>query len=178
MIRLLGAKDLRKIKAQRKNFQRATMDCRTWSRVNGGLHVPNQLSFHLFIDWNDSMSSNKPEAIVQAQLDAYNAHDVNALVAIYADDVEQYAHPATLLARGSAQLRARFETRFASARPQAELRQRIVSGNTVIDHETVRSATPEGDSATDLVAIYEVSGTRIAKAWFIFGSTTVTPAAV
>lgn len=122
-------------------------------------------------------NSATPEAVVQAQLDAYNAHDVNALVAIYADDVEQYAHPATLLARGSAQLRTRFETRFASAKPQAKLRQRIVSGNTVIDHETVRTATPDGSSDTELVAIYEVNGARIAKAWFIFGATTVTAAA-
>jgi len=114
------------------------------------------------------MSDSTPAAVVQAQLDAYNAHDIDALVAIYADDVEQYNHPATLLATGSAQLRARFEVRFASAKPHAELRHRIVCGNTVIDHETVRS----GASSTELVAIYEVSGARIAKAWFIFGATT------
>ena len=34
-----------------------------------------------------------PAAIVQAQLDAYNAHDVPALLAIYADDAQQFQHP-------------------------------------------------------------------------------------
>jgi ketosteroid isomerase-like protein len=33
-------------------------------------------------------SAEAVEAVVQAQLDAYNAHDVEALAAIYADDAE------------------------------------------------------------------------------------------
>ena len=41
-----------------------------------------------------------PTTIVQAQLDAYNAHDVPALLAIYADDAQQFQHPDTLLATG------------------------------------------------------------------------------
>src|SRR5476649_1431171 len=96
--------------------------------------------------------ASTPEAVVQAQLDAYNAHDVDALIAIYADDAQQFQHPATLLAQGSAQIRARFASRFAAARPHARLVKRIAVG--------------------DLVAMYQVQDGRIAKAWFIFGAKT------
>lgn len=50
------------------------------------------------------MNTFSPTTVVQAQLDAYNAHDVAALLAIYADDVQQFQHPDTLLAQGSAQI--------------------------------------------------------------------------
>jgi hypothetical protein len=118
---------------------------------------------------NEMSDENAPEAVVQAQLDAYNAHDVDMLVAIYAADAEQYQHPSTLLARGSAEIRTRFSTRFAEAAPQARLHKRIVAGNTVIDHETVTSRTAQGSASADIVAIYEVQDGRIAKAWFLSG---------
>ncbi|MDC8758858.1 nuclear transport factor 2 family protein [Janthinobacterium fluminis] len=108
-----------------------------------------------------------PAAVVQAQLDAYNAHDVAALVAVYADDVEHYQHPSTLLASGTEAIRSRFTARFASAKPHAVLLQRIVCGDTVIDHETVHSTTPDGPASVDMVAIYEVRAGRIARAWFM-----------
>jgi len=113
-----------------------------------------------------------PEAIVQAQLDAYNAHDVDALIAIYADDAQQFQHPATLLAQGSAQIRERFASRFAAAKPHAKLIKRIVAGDMVIDHEIVSSAAAEGPGSIELVAMYQVADGRIAKAWFIFGAKT------
>ena len=116
---------------------------------------------------------SNPAAVVQAQLDAYNAHDVEALVAIYAADVQQFEHPATLLATGSAQLRERFTARFASSRPHAQLLQRIVCGNMVIDHEKISNIFPEGPGSTELVAMYEVDGAHIAKAWFKFGAKTL-----
>jgi hypothetical protein len=113
-----------------------------------------------------------PEAVVQAQLDAYNAHDVEALVAIYADDAEQFQHPATPMARGAAQLRARFSARFAESRPRAQLLNRIVAGNIVIDHEHIHSQFPEGAGRQEMVATYEVVDGRIARAWFIIGART------
>lgn len=109
-----------------------------------------------------------PTDVVQAQLDAYNAHDVAALVAIYADDVRQFQHPDVLLAEGSAQLAARFTARFAASRPQARLLNRIACGKLVIDHEIVTSITDQGTAEQELVATYEVVDGRIARAWFSF----------
>jgi len=109
-----------------------------------------------------------PTSVVQAQLDAYNAHDVPALLAIYADDAQQFQHPDTLLAQGSAQIGPRFTARFAASKPQAQLLNRIACGRLVIDHEIVSSVTPEGTSKQELVATYEVVDGRIARAWFSF----------
>jgi hypothetical protein len=36
------------------------------------------------------LKSTDPASIVQRQLDAYNARDIDALMAIYAEDVEHY----------------------------------------------------------------------------------------
>lgn len=111
---------------------------------------------------------NTPADVVQAQLDAYNAHDVAALVAIYADRVQQFQHPDVLLAEGSAQIAARFTNRFAASRPQARLLNRIACGKLVIDHEIVTSVTDQGTAEQELVATYEVVDGRIARAWFSF----------
>lgn len=114
------------------------------------------------------MNTFSPTTVVQAQLDAYNAHDVAALLAIYADDVQQFQHPDTLLAQGSAQIAARFTTRFAASRPQARLLNRIACGKLVIDHEIVTSITEQGTTEQELVATYEVVDGRIARVWFSF----------
>eukprot|EP01133_Synstelium_polycarpum_P026569 gene26569-31953_t len=119
---------------------------------------------------NDTRIS--PTAVVQAQLDAYNAHDVPALLAIYADDAQQFQHPDTLLATGSAQIGPRFTARFAASRPQAQLLNRIACGALVIDHEIVHGVTDDGVSAQELVATYEVAQGRICRAWFSFGALT------
>jgi hypothetical protein len=114
-----------------------------------------------------------PEAIVQRQLDAFNARNVDALLAVYAEDAEMYEHPARLVARGSAALRERFMIRFQEPNLHATLLKRIVSGNTVVDHESVTRTFPEGPGQIELIMIYEVNDGRIAKAWSIAGPRTL-----
>jgi hypothetical protein len=114
-----------------------------------------------------------PEVVVQRQLDAYNAHNVEALIATYAADAQQFEHPSKLLASGLAQIRERFAARFKETNPHAVLLKRIVAGSVVIDHEKVSSTFPEGPSKIELVAIYEVRNDKISKAWFIFGAKTL-----
>jgi hypothetical protein len=97
-----------------------------------------------------------PEAVVQRQLDAYNARDLDALLATYAPDARQYELPATLLATGHGEMRPRFAVRFEEPDLHARLLQRAVMGNIVIDYETVTRNFPEGRGEVDLVAIYEV----------------------
>ena len=114
-----------------------------------------------------------PEAVVQQQLDAFNARDVEALLAIYAEDAQMFEHPSKLLAAGSAQLRERFQARFKEPDLHATLRQRIVMGNKVIDHEEVTRTFPEGKGRLELLMLYEVENGRIAKAWCLAGPRTL-----
>lgn len=105
-----------------------------------------------------------PSAVVQRQLDAYNARDLDALLATYAPDAQQFEHPAKLVASGAAQIRERMAIRFQEPHLHARLVQRVVMGNLVIDHELVTRDFPEGTGTVDVVAIYEVVGEKIASA--------------
>lgn len=115
----------------------------------------------------------EPEVIVQAQLEAYNAHDIDAFVATYADDAQIFEHPAKLLAVGSAQLRERYVARFKEPNLHAVIAKRIVMGNTVVDHERITRTFPEGPGTLEAVAIYEIQGGKIAKVWLVMGPKTL-----
>ena len=121
----------------------------------------------------DGPASLASEAVVQRQLDAYNARDIGALLAVYADDAQVFEHPATLLATGSAALRERFLVRFQEPNLHAALLKRMVMGNIVVDHEEVTRTFSEGTGKLALVMIYEVTNGRITKAWSIAGAKTL-----
>jgi hypothetical protein len=110
-----------------------------------------------------------PEATVRAHVDAYNAKDMEAFVAVLADSVELYEHPDKLLAKGIPQMRERYAQRFREPNLHAAVLQRTVMGNVVVDHERVRRTFPEGPGWLEAIAIYEVAGGRIAKEWLILG---------
>jgi hypothetical protein len=105
-----------------------------------------------------------PAAVVQRQLDAYNAHDIDALLATYGAAARQFEHPGTLLASGAEQIRARMTARFADGKLHAKLLRRVVMGNIVIDHELITHSTSEGTAAVEAVAIYEVADGKIRSA--------------
>ena len=114
-------------------------------------------------------NSPDPASVVQCQLDAYNARDVDALMATYAEDVEHYEFPATLVAKGASDVRARLTVRLQEPDLHARLLGRTVMANLVIDHEIVTRNFPEGVGTIDMIAMYEVSGDRIRRGWFKFG---------
>ena len=114
-------------------------------------------------------SEPSAESVVQAQLEAYNARDIDAFLATYADDVKLYQLPEKLLSEGIAPMRERYGELFKDERLHATIVNRIVMGNTVVDHERVRLTTPQGPGTVEAVAIYEVSGGKITKVWFRLG---------
>jgi hypothetical protein len=93
---------------------------------------------------------------VQAQVEAYNARDVEAFVACYADDVVISDGSATVLMTGRAQLRAAYGPMF-DAHPdlRAEIVHRISAGGWTVDHERV---TREGRQLEVLVAYQVAAG--------------------
>jgi hypothetical protein len=113
--------------------------------------------------------SKDPAAVVQRQLEAFNARDVEALLAVYAGDAQMFEHPSKLAAQGAEELRGRFSLRFQEANLHAALLSRTVMGNVVVDHEKVTRTFPEGTGSIELIMIYEVQDGRIVKAWSIAG---------
>ena len=110
-----------------------------------------------------------PEAVVQAQLEAYNARDIDAFIATYADDVKLYELPEKLLSEGTASMREDYGKLFKDERLHATVVNRIVMGNTIVDHERVRVTTPKGPGTVEAVAIYEVRNGKITAVWFRYG---------
>jgi len=116
-----------------------------------------------------------PTEVVDRQLAAYNARNVEAFLKFYAPDAELFEFPDKLLARGTVALRERYTTRFADSILHATVAHRTAMGNKVIDHEKVRITWPDGPGTWELTAIYEVNGGLITRVWFIYGEKTVNP---
>ena len=109
------------------------------------------------------------ESVVQAQLEAYNARDIDAFIATYADDVKLFELPEKLLSEGTAPMRERYGKLFKDDRLHATIVNRIVMGDTVADHERVRLTFPQGPGTVEAIAIYEVRDGKITKVWFRYG---------
>ena len=115
------------------------------------------------------MTTFSPQSVVQAQLDAYNAKDIERLLSTYAPDAEQYLLHGERLAKGREEMRARFLARFAEPHLQARLLSRTVIGNVVVDLESITRDFPEGLGTLELLCIYEVANGLIQKASFVNG---------
>ena len=110
-----------------------------------------------------------PAPFAQRQLDAYNARDLDAFVREYTEDVLVYRFPSAEPALvGKAALAEHYRSnRFNLPQLHAELVNRMVFGNKVIDQERV---TGVQEVAMEVAAIYEVSPQGITKVWFVNGT--------
>lgn len=106
-----------------------------------------------------------PADIVNEQLRAYNARDITAFAATYADDVCIYDMPhARLSLRGKQRLVEVYEGKvFQRIGLRAEILSRTVAGNKVIDHEKTWGIQAE---PVDSLVIYEIDQGLIAAVWF------------
>jgi len=107
-----------------------------------------------------------PEQLAQAQLDAYNNHDIDAFIAQYADDVVVRLFPSNqVLFSDSAKMAEHYaQNRFNLTDLHAQLVERLVQGNIVIDKELVTGL--EG-APLSVIAMYEVVADKIQNVWFI-----------
>ncbi|MCZ4311667.1 nuclear transport factor 2 family protein, partial [Vibrio atlanticus] len=85
------------------------------------------------------------ELPVEAQFNAYNAHELEAFLACFADDFKGYRMPTESPSTvGKGALRAFYaEHRFNNPLLRAELLSRTVIGNKVFDHELIYGLSPE-----------------------------------
>lgn len=106
-----------------------------------------------------------PAEIVQGQVEAYNARDLDAFLAFYSDAITVYRMPA---AAPTVEGKARFAEFYATQRfnrpgLRAEIVNRMVLGNKVIDHERIYGLQ---DPPLEIAAVYEVADGRIERVWF------------
>ena len=115
------------------------------------------------------------ERVVQAQLEAYNARDLEAWLDTYSDDAEQLLLHAGVLAKGRDAIRKRMADRFRDPNLNARLMHRISMDNVVVDHELVTRTFPDGLGTIEMICVYEVVAGKIVKATFAIGQARSTP---
>jgi hypothetical protein len=98
-----------------------------------------------------------PRDVVQRQLDAYNARDIEAFIALFADDAQGFdLGDAAPTMNGKAAIRARYADMFArSPALHAKLVNRIAFARVVVDHERITGRYGAPD-VTEIVMVYEV----------------------
>lgn len=110
------------------------------------------------------VAEDSPAKIVQKQLDAYNARDIDAFMATYSNDITLINFPNKELLKGQEKMRISYASYFETTPDlNCKIKNRIVIGNKVIDEEYI-TANGQNFSA---VAIYEVENGKISKVTFI-----------
>ena len=112
----------------------------------------------------DTLIKETPLALVQRQLNAYNARNIEAFLEPYAEDVEVYTFPDKLQYKGKEEMRKQYA--FFKNLPDlhCEITERIIQGNTIIDKESV---TGVGSKPALATAIYQVENDKIKRVYFI-----------
>jgi hypothetical protein len=112
--------------------------------------------------------SQTPESVVLRQLEAYNAHDVEAFAAAYAEEVELYDFPSFLREpKGKAGLKVHYAQRFKENPDlHASAKGQILSGPYVIHREKVTGLAGSKEPL-EVVVIYLVKDGLIQKVWFM-----------
>ena len=103
--------------------------------------------------------------IASKQLDAYNAQDLDAYVSFFTEDCVVSGLNGTPTETSRAAIRSRYAKAFAQyPENKAILKNRIVVGNTVVDHELVIRAP--GGEEFEIIAIYTFKNGLIARVDF------------
>lgn len=102
------------------------------------------------------------EQVVQQNINAYNQRDIAGFMACVSDEIKLFSlgesEPSL---NGKAEIEAFYAELFEqSPTLHSEILNRIVIGNTVIDHESI-SGRLGSDGIVELVLVYEVSGQQI-----------------
>ncbi|MDT3320143.1 MULTISPECIES: nuclear transport factor 2 family protein [Shewanella] len=107
---------------------------------------------------------SSPEALVQAQLEAYNQRDITTFVAQFSDDVCIYRPPATApVIQGKATFSDFYQNeRFNLPNLHAEIVSRMVVGNKVVDYERISGIR---DEPFEVMVVFEVSDGLIQAMW-------------
>jgi imidazolonepropionase-like amidohydrolase len=105
-----------------------------------------------------------PAMLAQQQLNAYNVRDIEAFLAPYSDTVSIYSLSGQLIMKGKEQMRQEYSEMFKKL-PElhCELVNRIVQGNTVVDHEKI---TGVGDKPMEGIAVYTIEKGKIVRVHF------------
>jgi imidazolonepropionase-like amidohydrolase len=112
----------------------------------------------------DTLIDESPESIVQRQVNAYNARNIDAFMSTYADDIKIFDFSGKMLFHGKAEMRKEYAAMFSHVPDlYCHIENRIILNNKIIDKENVRF----NSKTVQAIAIYEVEDGKIKKVTFI-----------
>ncbi|MFC3031407.1 nuclear transport factor 2 family protein [Pseudoalteromonas fenneropenaei] len=112
------------------------------------------------------MNTENAVQVIQRQLDAYNNKDLVALLNCYAEHSQLFNVEGEVLAKDKAHIAQNLAARFQEPDLYAELLERRVFDNVVIDHERITRNFPEGRGTIDMLCIYVVEKQLIVRGTF------------
>lgn len=122
--------------------------------------------FLLSISFKMNAQKLSPADIAQGQLDAYNQQDIDKFLSWYTDNIEIYNFPNELVYSGKDEMRKRYSAAWKqNPKQRAEVTERMVLGNTVMDKEHVTGRT--NNIEVNVIAIYTIAGDKIEKVYFV-----------
>ena len=114
----------------------------------------------------NAIAKESPENLVQQQVNGYNARNIDAFLSPYSEDVEIYNYESnTLIKKGKEAIRESY-THYFEKYPDlhCEIINRMVLGNTVIDHERISGVIP--NASYEAIALYTIENGKIVKVTF------------
>ncbi|MBT1702205.1 amidohydrolase family protein [Chryseosolibacter indicus] len=112
----------------------------------------------------DSIVKETPEMLVQRQVVAYNAGNIDAFLDTYSDEIELFNFPDSLMAKGKDAMRKIYEPLFKNPgfKP-VQIVNRITLANKIMDHESL----VYNGKKINAIAVYEVKDGKITRVTFI-----------
>lgn len=103
--------------------------------------------------------------VVDSQVEAYNAHDLEAFCAWYGEDIKIWnlGEAAPFIA-SMADLKVVYGGKFENKALRTRIVNRIAMGKYVIDHERITGVVPQPAEAT---VVYEVEGELIRRVYIM-----------
>ena len=107
-----------------------------------------------------------PTRVAERQIEAFSRRDIDAFMALYADDAVVAEFPSgKVLWRGKAAIRNRYAAMFTAPNgPVVRVPKRVVDGAFVLDYEEWDAKPGERSHATWM---YEIRGGLIRRGWTI-----------
>jgi hypothetical protein len=105
-----------------------------------------------------------PQDVVQRQLEAYNDRDLPRFLAQYSEDIQVFRPPAVVPSIVGKKAFGEFYAtqRFNHAGLHAEVLNRMVLGNKVVDHERIQGVRAQ---PFEVAVVYEVNNGLIECMW-------------
>ncbi len=116
----------------------------------------------LSVSFATAQEKSEAETIVQKQVESYNARDLDSFLTSFSEDVIFYNSQREINFQGKEQVREKFGNLFKNYPDlHCHIENRIVSGNTVIDHEKVTFS--KDDPNREFIIMYKISEGKITE---------------